>query len=250
MTRNIQGGSLLQDRLGLGAVFADDAEIIPPGFAGPAFRILPVQGTELAEGIGGEEDFIRPVIGHEHFGPVNHGGGNELQGMGAQGELRSLGSHDPAVGILLSVEILHHGEGLGGGDDDSRGIFIHEAGNIGGMIRLHMLDHEVIRKAAGEGFLQAGQPFLAKVLIHRVHDGDFFVQDHVGIIGHAVGDDVLPLKKIEIVIIYTDVNNIICNPVHLNALLFMLNWGNPDEYSTIEGQDAQGRSLVRRIQKW
>ena len=211
---NIQSGGLFQDRLRLGAVFSDNAEIIPPGFAGPAFGIFPVEGTELAEGIGGEEDFVRAVIGHEHFRPVHHRGGNETQCMGAEGKLCPFSGDDPTVFILDSVEIIHHGESLGGGNDPCGRELFHKEADIGGMVRLHMLDNEIIGNTAFESLLKIGKPFFTKMLIHRVHDGDFFVQDDIGIIRHAQGDNILALKEIEIVVVDADITDILCYVIH------------------------------------
>ena len=216
---DLQGGSLFQDSLRLCAVFSDDAEIVSSGFAGPAFRILPVQSTEFAEGIRGKENVIGAVISHQDFRPVNHRGGNETKRMGAEGKLRSLGSDDPSVGILTAVEIFHHGEGFGGSHDHSLRVFFHKERDIGGMIRFHMLDDQVIRRPPVQGFLQVAKPFIPEMFFHRVHDGNLIIQNYIGIIGHAQGDNILAFEKIDLMIVDTDIADILCHMVHHWLLL-------------------------------
>ena len=55
--------------------------------------------------------------------------------------------------------------------------------------------------------------------IHRVHNGDQIVQDHVGIIGHAVGNNVLTLKEVNGMIVDTDVTDI-SSDLHEDTFLF------------------------------
>ena len=92
---NVQSRGLFQQGLDLGAVFAHDADVVAAGFVGPL--LLLVQGTELAEAVSGEQDLIGAVKAHQHLGPVDHGGGDEGQGMAAQIQGIALAHHHPAV---------------------------------------------------------------------------------------------------------------------------------------------------------
>ena len=52
---------------------------------------------------------------------------------------------------------------------------------------------------------------MLKMPVHRVHHGDLIVQDHIGIIGHSVGDGILALKQVYLMIVYACVANIVRN---------------------------------------
>ena len=54
------------------------------------------------------------------------------------------------------------------------------------------------------------------------HDGNFFIEDDIGIIGHAVFYGVLSLKKVYVMVVYADIANIFCYK-HVKALLYVLN---------------------------
>ena len=108
---DVQRGRLFQQCLDLGAVLTHDADIVPAGFTGPV--LLHIQGTELAEAVGGEQDLVQYIIGHNDLGPVNHGGRHKGQGVLAQAQGISLPHYDPAILIAGAEEGPHHIEGLG-----------------------------------------------------------------------------------------------------------------------------------------
>ena len=43
--------------------------------------------------------------------------------------------------------------------------------------------------------------------IDRVHDGDLFIDDGIGVIRHAVGDVILPLEQINLVVVDAEIEN-------------------------------------------
>ena len=45
--------------------------------------------------------------------------------------------------------------------------------------------------------------------VYRVHHGDLVVQNHVRIIGHAVGYGILTLEQIHLMVVYACVKNIL-----------------------------------------
>ena len=91
------------------------------------------------------------------------------------------------------------------------GICIKECVDVGGVIRLHVLHDEVIRLPAVQRGFQIIQPLFGEILIHRVHNGDLFIQNDIRIVSHAVGDGVLSLKQVDFMVIYTNVANIVGN---------------------------------------
>ncbi len=72
------------------------------------------------------------------------------------------------------------------------------------MVRLHVMDDQVVGRPAGERFGQVGLPFLAFAAVGRVEHGDLLVENDIGVIGHALGDDVLALEEVEVEIVDTD----------------------------------------------
>ena len=208
---NIQRGSLFQQGLDLGAVFPHDAEVIAPGFAGPALRVLHVQGAEFAEAVGGEEDLVLGVVGHDDLGPVDHGGLDEVQHVLAQLQGVALLDLNAAFRKVGAEEVLHHGEGLGRTDEGGVGVGVHKDLDVGAVVGLHVLDHQVVGLAAAELGGQVGEPLPGEVLVHGVHDGDFPVQDQVGVVGHTQRHLVLALEEVDLVVVDANVADVPCN---------------------------------------
>ena len=213
---NIQCGSLFQQILYLRAIFAHNANVIAAGLVIPG--LLHIQSAELAEAIGREQNLVHIVIGDDDFGPMHHGSRYKGQSVPAQGQGAHLPYHNPAVFKGGSEKGAHHGECLGGRHNCGFRENLHKVGDIGGMVRLHVLNDQIIRLSALEHILNVVQPLVGEILVHRIHDGNFFVQDHIGIVGHAVGNPILPLKQVNLMIIDAHISNIIGN-VHNNSPL-------------------------------
>ena len=77
------------------------------------------------------------------------------------------------------------------------------------MIRLHMLNHQIIRLPAAENRFQIVKPFVRKSRVYGIHHGNLAVRDNIGIIGHAVRHRILTFKKIDSMIVYPDAVNIL-----------------------------------------
>ena len=86
------------------------------------------------------------------------------------------------------------------------------------MVRLHVVHHQIVRGAAAKLGFQVFQPLLAEVGVYGVQNGNLFVQKHIGIVGHAVGDSILPLEQVHLVVVDTDIANVVGNK-HRNLLL-------------------------------
>ena len=108
---DVQRSRLFQQCLNLGAVLTHDADIVPAGLVVPG--LVHIQGAELAEAVGGEQDLVQYIIGHNDLGPVNHGGRHKGQGGLAQAQGIPLPNYDPAILIAGAEEGPHHIEGLG-----------------------------------------------------------------------------------------------------------------------------------------
>ena len=64
------------------------------------------------------------------------------------------------------------------------------------------------------------QPGVGEALSHRVHDGDLFIQNDIGIVGHAQGHDVLPLEQVDLMVVDADIADVLAD-LHLYYLPFI-----------------------------
>ena len=205
---HVERGELFKQRLHLRAVFAHDADVVPACLVRPVR--LNVQRAELAERIRREERFLAGVVGDEDLRPVYHRRGEEAQFMPAQRERVALLDGEPAVRIILAEERLHHRKRLGGGDDCCLRISVHERLDAAGVVRLHVLHDQVIRRASAERLSDMLQPFPGKMPVHAVHHRDLSIHNRVGVVRHAVWHGVLPLKQIDFMVVDADVPDVAC----------------------------------------
>ena len=74
------------------------------------------------------------------------------------------------------------------------------------MIRLHMMDDQIIRLPVAQSLRQIGLPFLPFTGINGIQDSDLVAAvQQIGVIGHAFRHNILTFKKIEVVVLHTDV---------------------------------------------
>ena len=215
---DVELGSLFQNSLDLRAVFADDAEVVAACFAVPALRVFHVVGAELAEAVSREEDLVLGLIGHDDLGPVDHGSLDEIEGMLAELEGVALFDDNAAVGKVGAEEVQHHGEGLGRADENSLGIDLHKLADVGAVVGLHMLDHQVVRRAAAQCGVKIVQPGCGEVAVYGVHDRDLLVENDVGVVGHAERHVVLTLEQVDLMVVDADIANVFGN-VHRDSPL-------------------------------
>ena len=79
------------------------------------------------------------------------------------------------------------------------------------MVGLHVLYNEIIGLFAVKHALNVCKPLFAEMRVNAVENGDFVVENDVGIVRHTVGNDVLPLEQINAIVVYADVFNIVCD---------------------------------------
>ena len=138
--------------------------------------------------------------------------------MRAQGKLRALRDDEPALGKIRAVERGDEAERLRGSDDHGVRITLGKGEDAGRVVGLHMVYDQIVRRAAGERGGEVGEPLLGEVPVHRVHHGDLLIEDHIGIVRHAVGHVVNTLKKVDLVVVYADVANILR---HIHWIFFL-----------------------------
>ena len=206
---DIQRGGSLQEILNLLAVLADNADVVAARLTGPVlFHII---GAEFAETVRGKQDLVRAVIGHHDLRPVNHRGKYKGEDMLSEGQALAVADSLPLYRIRQVKELVHHNETLFIRNDSGVRINVQEILDVGGVVRLHVLDDQVIRFFSVKDIRQVVQPLVGEADIHRIHDGDLLIHDHIGVISHAVRYDVLPLEKIYVMIIDAYISDIICN---------------------------------------
>ena len=80
---DIERSGLLENRLHLVAVLANDIEVITSSFAGPVIRISSVH-AKLTEGIGCKQNLFGLLIAEQDFGPMHHRRTDKLQGVSTE----------------------------------------------------------------------------------------------------------------------------------------------------------------------
>ena len=120
----------------------------------------------------------------------------------------ALGGDDLAVGVIGAEELFHHDKRLRCRHNARVRILGGEAGDVGGVVRLHVLHDEVIRLTVAQHLLHILQPFVAEARIHRIHHSDVIVQNHIRIIRHSVFDNVLTFEQVDVVVVHADIGNI------------------------------------------
>ena len=182
---------LFKEILHLRAILANDAEIVSSGFASPV--LVGIKRTELAESVGRKEDLIVCIIGHDDFGPMHHRRGHEGERVFTERKGIPL-AHDLALGKVFAKKLRHHRKALGRGNDLRFGIRLFKLRNIGAMVGLHMLHDQIVGLSCAEHLCEIIEPCVGKARIDRIKHGDLFIQNHVGVIRHAVWHLVLALK--------------------------------------------------------
>ena len=189
---NIQRRGLFQQRLHRHAEFAYDADVIPPGFVRPGF--IHIQRAEFAKPIRGKEHLVRRIIGDHHLGPMHHGRHHKLQRMRAQAQRGIFGGHHAPRRFIPAIKLAHHRKRLSRCHHLRGGICVQKTGNIGRMIRLHMLHDQIIRLPPIQYGGQVLHPFIAEPCVHGVHNRNLFIHNHIRIVCHPMGHGILALK--------------------------------------------------------
>ena len=206
---DVQSGCLLEQSHDVGAVLAHDVDIVTASFAVPIF--LGVQGAELAKAVGGEQNFLGALIADHDFRPVDHGSHDEGQGVVTQLQGVALVDDHLAALEVEVIELFHHGEQLGVGDELHVGILLRQLLDAACVVRFHVVDDQVVRQTACQSLLHIGQPLGGLAGVYGVHDGDLVVHDDIRVIGDAVGHDILALEQVDGLVVHAHVQDRIGN---------------------------------------
>ena len=102
-------------------------------------------------------------------------------------------------------ELAQHFQGHRSGNERAGGVFLQGFGDERRVVRFHVVRHQIIRRAAVEDFLQIGLPGVGDIGIGRIHYGDFFTVDDVGIVRHSLREDILAFEEVQREVIDPDI---------------------------------------------
>ena len=197
---DLQRGRLFQQCLYLRAVLADNVVVVASCLRCPRRVGGAGEGTKAPEGVGGEEELLRFLVGDHHLRPMNHRGEHKMKRVRTKGERPALANLQQAVvrRRVRAEELAEHREGFGVADKLHFRIPLRKAQDAAGVIRLHVGDHKVVRTAPVQLVRELGEPFVRRAGVHAVHDGDLLIQNEVGVVAHAHRlDRVLVFKEAE-----------------------------------------------------
>ena len=115
---------------------------------------------------------------------------------------------------LIRHELSQELKGHGASHHRHVGILLQNGGHGGRMIRLHMVDNEVVRSTALQSLLQVPEPLLSLTGIGRIQDGHFIIHNKVGVVRHTFRHDILTLEQIQIQMIYAYIADSFSNFFH------------------------------------
>ena len=212
---DVQRGSLFEQGLHLRAVLADNVRIIAPRLVHPAVvkgefvrKEIAGQRAEGAERIGGEERALGDIEGNHGLGPVYHGRHMEGKGMPSRAERIAFGNGNCAIVHGRAEKLREHDVGFAVAHDFDGGVAQNQLLDAGAVVRLHVVDNEVVEAAPGQRMGEIFVKLAADRTIHRVHQDGLFVQHQIGIVRNAVVQREHVFKQAEPPVRRADINGI------------------------------------------
>ena len=130
--------------------------------------------------------------------------------MATQVEHVALFDDHLTLGVVGAKVVDHHAEGAHAGHYLCLGVALHKGGDASRVIRLHVMDNQVVGRTSIERGLEVAEPLVNKTTIDRIGDGDLFAQDNVAVVCHTVlGHIVLALEQVNVVIVDANVADIL-----------------------------------------
>ena len=197
----LQLGSLFQHCLNLRSVFAHNVGVIPSGliqlFAEKVSLIgkqAAVESAECAEGICREQQLVCYVIGHHHFRPVHHRCHHKGEAVFARREGVPLFHNLDSARQVHVKKLAQHGLDLAVAYDRHVRIAGQQSLNGIGVVRLHVVNNQIVQLSAVQGILHILKECLIYCFIHGVKQHRFLILQQIGVIGYAVRNAVNTLK--------------------------------------------------------
>ena len=215
---DIKAGSLLQDCSHLRPVLADDIGII----SSRLIQVIPVkidlvrkqstvQSTEGTERVSGEQNAIGRIIGHHDLRPVNHRSIHKRQSVSAAAEGIPL-FHDLRHAIYVKCEILlHHDSQLLVADDLHIRIAADKFLQSRTVVRLHMMDNDIVQMAAVQGFFNIFKKHSSDSCIDCIKQNSLLVKEQIRVVGNSSRYRIHALKHCQASVVRADPDQVICH---------------------------------------
>lgn len=171
------------------AVLRYDAAVVAPRFRLIIFLIIQFIGPDAslkrakaAESIRAEEDLIFLIIGERHFRPVHHRRREEPERMPPEGDRCLFACHGVALFHGAVEKLFKQTERLRASRQLRLRVKTRQCQEGAAVIRLHVVDDDVIQRPPAEERLCLFQKFIGHMGIHRIDDRRFFIVDKIRIV--------------------------------------------------------------------
>ena len=137
--------------------------------------------------------------------------------------------HDAYFGRFFKMEeLIQHRANLCVAHDRGIGIAQHQFIHCGGVIRLHMVDYQIIQLAPAQHVRDVFKELAGNGTIHGIHHQRFFIIDEIAVVGYAGRDGIYVFKQGKTAILTADPGDFIGNfsrAIHTrNSFLNDLAW--------------------------
>ena len=132
---------------------------------------------------------------------MDHGGGDEGDGVGAEAEGVPLLDLDELLVVHGEAELPHEHEGLGGGDDLHVGPADEDLLDGRAVVGFHVVDDQVVQGPVPQQVVQVFHELAADGPVHGVEQDGGFVHEQVGVVAHPPGDGVNVFKQMGAVVV-------------------------------------------------
>lgn len=141
---------------------------------------------------------------------MNRGRSNELQSVMTQRKrVALLYCHHAPFQIQIFIELTEHLGCHGRAHHLGLGIGSKQTRYATGVVGFHVMSHKIVNLTAIQRLLHLLGPLILTTWVAGIHDGHLVVENHIGIVAHAFGRDILAFKQTEIGIVAPDIFNVV-----------------------------------------
>ena len=143
--------------------------------------------------------------------------------MGTQRQAVTVLYHNTALLLdgCRTKKLIHILEGLGVAHHLHGGVGCSQQGDVRTMVRLHVGDHQIVRRAAGQRLHEVCHPCVGGALVYGIQNGGLFVQNDVGIVADAGRHRVLAFKQVEGGIVHSNAQNGLADGLYAHGLALL-----------------------------
>lgn len=159
---------------------------------------------------------------------MNHGRREKAQVVTSRDQLCAITDGVQTVPQAIPKELRGHLRALGGEHHLCAGIAPADLGQGGGVVGLHVVDHDVVKLPAVQRGGQVVEEHAGDGLVHRVHEHGFFIQQKVAVVADPAGDGKDVFKQVQPAVVAAHPQQIRgdpCGALHEKASLKRLHMG-------------------------